>query len=67
MLKSRLCDYRDAYILAEETITVAGQGADPGAIAADGNNKKVVFKNLASFTDCISEINNFLGVILLFY
>ena len=26
--------------------------------AADNNDKKVVFKNCAPFTDCISEINN---------
>ena len=50
MLKSSLCDYSDAYILAKGTITVnntAAQGA-----AANNTNKKVIFKN------CISEINN---------
>ena len=56
MLKSSLCDYSDAYILAKETISVnntAAQGA-----AANNTNKKVIFKNCAPFTNCISEINN---------
>ena len=56
MLKSSLCDYSDAYILAKGTITVnntAAQGA-----AANNTNKKVIFKNCAPFTNCISEINN---------
>ena len=55
MLKSSLCDYSDAYILVKGTITVntAAQGA-----AANNTNKKVIFKNCAPFTNCISEINN---------
>ena len=56
MLKSSLCDYSDAYILVKGTITVnntAAQGA-----AANNTNKKVIFKNCARFTNCISEINN---------
>ena len=56
MLKSSLCDYSDAYILVKGTITVnntAAQGA-----AANNTNKKVISKNCAPFTDCISEINN---------
>ena len=56
MLKSSLCDYSDAYILVKETISVnntAAQGA-----AANNTNKKVIFKNCAPFTNCISEINN---------
>ena len=56
MLKSSLCDYSDAYILVTGTITVnntAAQGA-----AANNTNKKVIFKNCARFTNCISEINN---------
>ena len=51
MLKSSLCDYSDAYILVKGTI--AAQGA-----AANNTNKKVIFKNCAPFTNCISEINN---------
>ena len=56
MLKSSLCNYSDAYILVKGTITVnntAAQGA-----AANNTNKKVIFKNCAPFTNCISEINN---------
>ena len=55
-LKSSLCDYSDAYILVKGTIGVnstAAQGA-----AANNTNKKVIFKNCAPFTNCISEINN---------
>ena len=56
MLKSSLCNYSDAYILVKGTISVnntAGAGA-----AVNNNNKKVIFKNCAPFTNCISEINN---------
>ena len=56
MLKSSLCNYSDAYILVKGTISVnntAAQGAAPNNI-----NKKVIFKNCAPFTNCISEINN---------
>ena len=56
MLKSSLCDYSDAYILVKGTITVD----NTAAADADANNtiKKVIFKNCAPFTNCISEINN---------
>ena len=37
MLKSSLCDYRDAYILLSGTITVVGEGADNAATAANRN------------------------------
>ena len=56
MLRSSLCDYSDAYILAEGNITVNNTAVD-GA-AANNANKKVVFKNCAPFTNCISKINN---------
>ena len=58
MLKSSLCDYSDAYILAKGTITIAGAGADEAARQADERDKGVVFKNCAPFTNCISEIIN---------
>ena len=54
VLKSSLCDYIDAYILAKGTITVnntAAAGVAP-------NNVSIIFKNCASFINCISEINN---------
>ena len=56
MLRPTLCDYSDAYILVKGNITVnntAGAGA-----AANNTNKKVIFKNCAPFTNCISKINN---------
>ena len=56
MLRSSLCDYGDAYILVKENITVNNTAAD-GAVA-DNTNKKVIFRNCAPFTSCISKINN---------
>ena len=53
MLKSSLCDYGDAYILVQGTITVNNTAPD-----ANNTNKKVIFKNCAPFTNCISDINN---------
>ena len=56
MLKSSLCDYSDAYILVKGTITINNTAAADAA--ANNRNKKVIFKNCAPFTNCISEINN---------
>ena len=47
MLKSSLCDYSDAYILAKGTVTV------PNTAAADANANKANIK--------ITEINNAQG------
>ena len=55
MLRSNLCDYSDAYILVKGNITVSNTAA--GA-AANNTNKKVIFKNCAPFTNCISKISN---------
>ena len=55
MLRSSLCDYRDAYILVKGNITLnntAGEGA-----AANNATKKAIFKNCSPFTNCISKIN----------
>ena len=54
MLRSSLCDYSDAYMLAKGTILIAAQGGDN----PNNANKKVIFKNCSPFTDCISEGNN---------
>ena len=51
-------DYSDAYILVTGTITVVGAGTDTAAIAADRDSKQAAFKNCASFTNSITEINN---------
>ena len=56
MLRSSLCDNSDAYILVKGNISdnnTAAAGAD-----TNNTNKKVIFKNCAPFTDCISKINN---------
>ena len=39
MLNSRVCDYSDAYILVNGTITVLREGAYAAAIAADKYDK----------------------------
>ena len=54
MLKSDLCDYSDAHIVAERSI----------AVTRPNNNaygKKLAFKNNAPFTSCITKINNILN------
>ena len=56
MLRSSLCDYIDAYILVKGNITVNNTAA--AGAAANNTNKKVIFKNCAPFTNCISKINN---------
>ena len=56
MIRSNLCDYSDAYILVKGTITVPSTAA--GGAAVNNTNKKLIFKNCASFTGCITEINN---------
>ena len=48
MITSSAFDYSDAYIHLK---------GDAGA-AVNNANKKVIFKNCASFTDCTSKINN---------
>ena len=54
MLRSSLCDYRDAYILVKGNISVN----NTAAAAANNTNEKVIFKNCAPFTNCISKINS---------
>ena len=55
MLMSSSCDHTEAYIFIKGTITVSdtGTGTTP-----NNGNKKVIFKNCAPFSKCISEINN---------
>ena len=55
MLISSLYDYSDAYILVKRNATVNNTAADG---AANNTNEKVIFKNCAPFTNCISKINN---------
>ena len=56
MLRSGLCDYSDAYILVKGNITVANTAAQ-GA-ARNDEERKVIFKNCALFTNCVSRKNN---------
>ena len=56
MLKSNLCDYIDAYILVERTITINNTAV--ADVDVNNTNKKLIFQNCAPFTNCISEINN---------
>ena len=53
MIMTSLCNYSDAYILVEGTITVANMAAAGAAV--NNTNKKVIFKNCAPFTDCIPK------------
>ena len=48
VIKSSLCDYSDSYILVTGDITATGGDA----------NTRVAFKNCASFTKCITHIND---------
>ena len=55
MLKSSLCDQSNAYIHVKGIITISNTGT---TTAPNNKNKKLIFKNCAPFSDCISEINN---------
>ena len=55
MLKSDLCNYADAYILVNGTITVT---ANAGANNIRGKkNRPLILKNNAPFISCITRIN----------
>ena len=56
MLKSRLCDNIDVYILLKRII-IAGH-TSAAATATSNSNEKAILKNCAPLTDCISEIKN---------
>ena len=54
MLRSRLYDYCDAYILIKGTMTVTPEIS----AARNDANRKATFTNCVPFTNCISRINN---------
>ena len=56
MLRSNLCDYSNAYILVKGNMSVSNTAAEGAAV--NNTNKKVIFKNFAPFTNCISKMNN---------
>ena len=47
----------DKYTFFKGNITASEAEATAGAKETDRNNKKVIFKNCALFTDCLTEIN----------
>ena len=50
MLRSDLCDFSDAYIVVKGTITIVRPNTAK-------RNEKVILKNNAPFTNCVSKIN----------
>ena len=56
MLRSSLWHCSDAYILAKGNVSANNTAAADAD--ANNTNKKVIFKNCAPSTDCISKINN---------
>ena len=58
MLKYRLCDYSDAYILVCGTIIINGEDAYSDAKRSNERNKGVTFETCTPFPDCMSKINN---------
>ena len=56
MPRSSLCDYSDAYILFKGNISV--NNTVVSAVDPNNRNKKVIFKNYARFTNCLSKIND---------
>ena len=58
MLRSNLCDYSDAYIFVEGTITVTAPGVNNNTNnIRDKRNRPLILKNNAHFVSCITRIN----------
>ena len=57
MLRSHLCDHSDSYMVAKEDITLT---KDTNENFIDMRNRFLAFKNNASFTNCMSKIDNVL-------
>ena len=55
MLRSSLCDYSDAYILVNGTITVTAAEGENNI--REKRNKALILKNNAPFVSCITRIN----------
>ena len=55
MLTSSLCDYSDAYILVNGTITVTAAEGENNI--REKRNKPLILKNNAPFVSCITRIN----------
>ena len=50
MLRLTSCDYSNAYMILEGTVTVPNMTA--AVVAVNNTNKKVIFGNCAPFTNC---------------
>ena len=48
-------DYSDGYVLVSESISIDRKGDND---AENEGNKVLIFKNCASFTECIGNINS---------
>ena len=57
MLRSDLCDFNDAYIVAKGIVTVTVSADERNR---DEMNRQVILKNNARFISCISKINGVL-------
>ena len=58
MLKSSLCESKDAYTLVSVIITITGERADDNAKQLEKRNEGVTYKSCAPFTDFTNKINN---------
>ena len=59
MLRSDLCDYSDAYILVNGTITVnVNDIVNRAENEINRRNRLLILKNNAPFISCITKINN---------
>ena len=56
MIRSRLCDYGDAYTLVKGTIIIPSTAVAGATV--NNTSEKVIFKICAPFTSCITETNN---------
>ena len=56
MLRSSLCYYGNPYRLLRGNISV--NKTEAAGAAVNNTNKKIIFKNCASFTNCLSKTNN---------
>ena len=56
MVRSTSCGYSDAYMLVKGTIIVTNTAAQ--GQQSNGTNKKVIFKDCATFTNYIRRTNN---------
>ena len=59
MLRSDLCDFSDAYIVAKGIVTVSADKRN-----GDEMNRQVILKNNAPLISCISKINGVLNASL---